>query len=121
MLLIQTLICFIIDILIQTLFLKTVLLMAYIGKTTFNIDGTTIHSSLFIPHNCKDLPSLNLEQLDNLIKKYDQLQLIVVDEISLIGKRILIFINILLRSIKCVHTKFFGNLDVIITRDFYQV
>jgi hypothetical protein len=33
--------------------------MAYIGETTFNIDGTTIHSSLFIPFNCKDLPSLS--------------------------------------------------------------
>jgi hypothetical protein len=35
--------------------------MAYTGKTTFNIDGITIHSSFFIPFNCKDLPSLNLE------------------------------------------------------------
>jgi hypothetical protein len=61
------------------------LIMVYIG-TTFNIDGTTIHSSLSIPHNCKYLPSLNSEWLDNLVKKYDQLQLIVLDEISLIGK-----------------------------------
>jgi hypothetical protein len=35
--------------------------MAYIGKTTFNIDGIIIYSSLFIPLNCKDLPSLNSE------------------------------------------------------------
>jgi hypothetical protein len=41
--------------------------MAYIGKTTFNIDRTTIHSSLFISFTCKDLPSLSLEQLDNLV------------------------------------------------------
>jgi len=69
----------------------------------------------------KDLPSLSLEQLDNLIKKYDQLQLIVLNEISLIGKRILKFIDPQLRSIKCIHTKFFGNLDVINPREFYQV
>jgi hypothetical protein len=37
---------------------KKVLLITYIGKTTFNIDGTIIHSSLSIPLNCKDLPSL---------------------------------------------------------------
>jgi hypothetical protein len=47
--------------------------MAYIGKVAFNIDGSTIHSILSIPRNCKDLPSLSLEQLDNLVKKYDQL------------------------------------------------
>ncbi len=63
--------------------------MAYIGKTTFNIDGTTIHSSLFIPLNCKDLPSLSSKWFDNLIKKYDLLQFIVLDEISLIGKKCL--------------------------------
>ncbi len=54
-----------------------------------------------------------------MVKKYDQLQLIL-DEISLIGKKIK-FIHFLLRSIKRIHTKFFRNLDVIITRDFYQI
>jgi hypothetical protein len=33
--------------------------MACIGKTIFNIDVITIHSSIFIPLNCKDLPSLS--------------------------------------------------------------
>jgi hypothetical protein len=35
--------------------------MAYIGKTTFNIDGITIHLNLYIPLNCKNLPSLSSE------------------------------------------------------------
>jgi hypothetical protein len=48
----------------------------------------------FIPFNCKDLPSLNSKKLDNFIKKYDQLQLMVLDEISLTGKRILKFIDL---------------------------
>jgi hypothetical protein len=47
--------------------------------------------------------------------------LIILNEVSLIGKRILKFIDLRLRSIRNVHTKFFGNLDVIIIRDFYQV
>ncbi len=95
--------------------------MTYIGKTTFNIDETTIHSNLSIPLNCKDLPSLSSKRLDNLIKKYDQLQLIVLDEISLIGKIILKYIDFRLSPIKHIHTKFFGNFDVINIRDFYQV
>jgi len=56
-----------------------------------------------------------------LIKKYDQLQLMVLDEISLIGKRILKFTDLRLRSIKHVHINVFGNLDVIIIGDFYRV
>jgi hypothetical protein len=97
------------------------LFMAYIGKTTFKIDGITIHWSISIPLNYKDLPSLSSEWLNNLIKKYDQLQLIILYEISLIGKIILKFIDLRWKSIKHIHTKFFGNLDVIIIRDFYQV
>jgi len=33
--------------------------MAYAGKTTFTIDGTIIHLSLFIPFNGKYFPSLS--------------------------------------------------------------
>ncbi len=68
--------------------------MAYIGKTTFNIDGTTIHSSLSIHFKYKDFPSLSSKRLDNLINKYDQLWLMVLDEISFVGKRILKIINL---------------------------
>jgi hypothetical protein len=68
--------------------------MAYTGKTMFNIDRITIHLSLSIPLNCKDLPSLSSKQSNILINKYNQLQLIVLDEISLIGKRILKFIDL---------------------------
>jgi hypothetical protein len=45
----------------------------------------------------------------------------VLDEISSMGKKLLKFTNLQLRSIKCVHKKFFGNIDVIITSDFYQI
>jgi hypothetical protein len=38
-----------------------------------------------------------------------------------IGERILKFIGLQLRLIKCVDTKFFENLNVIIISDFYQV
>jgi hypothetical protein len=67
--------------------------------------------------NCKYLPSLSSKWLNNLVKKYDQLQLIVWNEISLIGQNI----DLWLKSIKCIHTNFFENLDVIITRNFYQI
>jgi len=37
------------------------LLVAYTRKTTLNIDGITIHSSIFTPFNYKDLPSLSFK------------------------------------------------------------
>jgi hypothetical protein len=56
-------------------FIKKTLFMVYIKKTKFNINGTIIDSNISI--NCKNLAFLHLEQLDNLITKYDQLQLMV--------------------------------------------
>jgi hypothetical protein len=38
---------------------KIKLLMAYIGKVAFNIDGSIIHSNHFIPFNYKDLQPLS--------------------------------------------------------------
>jgi len=92
--------------------------MAYTFKVTFNINGTTIHSRLSLPLNCKHLQSLLVEKFNSLLKTYDELQLLVLDEVSLIGSRILFFIDLHLRSIKHTHNHFFGNMDVIIIGDF---
>ncbi len=48
------------------------------------------------------------------------LQLIVINEIFLVGNRMLSFIDHRLRVIKQVHKTFMGGLDVIMTHDFYQ-
>jgi len=45
----------------------------------------------------------------------------VLDEIFLIGKRILKFIDLHLKSIKCMQTIVFRNFNLIIIGDFYQV
>ncbi len=73
MFLIQTLICFYNRHPNLDPLKKMTLFMAYARKTTLNIDGITIHSSLSILVNCEDLPSLSLKQLDNLVEKYHQL------------------------------------------------
>ena len=98
------------------------LLMAFIGKAAFNIGGTTIHSALHIPVNqsLSNLNKLSIETLSKLTEQYEQLQFIVIDEISLVGARMLNAIDQRLRSIKHVQNNFFGGLDVIVTSDFYQ-
>jgi hypothetical protein len=57
---------------------------------------------------------------DTLSKTYVQLQLLVLDEVSLIGSRMFSFIYLHFRSIKHVHNHFIGNMNVIIIGDLYQ-
>ncbi len=48
------------------------------------------------------------------------MQILVIDEISLISNRMLTFIDRKLCDIKQVHKKFMGGFNVIMTCDFYQ-
>jgi len=93
------------------------LLMAYTRKAAFNI-----HSALHIPINqsLSNIGKQSSKLLNKLIDQYEQIKLIVVDEISLVGARMLDAIDQGLRSIKHVQNSFFGGLDAIVCGDFYQ-
>ena len=103
--------------------LKTkALLMAFIGKAAFNFGGSTIHLALYIRGNQSlfNLGKLLAKTLGKLIDQYEWLQFIVLDEVSLVGARMLNAIDQRLYSIKHVRNKNFGGLDVIVIGDFYQ-
>jgi hypothetical protein len=72
-----------------------VMKLTYTEKVIFNINGVTIHSTFAIPlnKNFNELKALSDEKRDSLIRKYDQLHLLVIDEISLVGNIILSFIG----------------------------
>jgi hypothetical protein len=76
--------------------------MASISKTTFNINGLTIHSTLNIPvqQSLFSLPNLLSDSLNSLACQYEQLQLVVKDEISIVVAKKLYVIDNKLRSIK---------------------
>jgi hypothetical protein len=65
--------------------------LAYIGRVTFNINGTIIHStfSIALNKNYNELKTLSDEKHDTLINTYDQLQMLIIDEISLVCNRML--------------------------------
>jgi hypothetical protein len=63
--------------------------------------------------NLTKLNALSDERWDTFIKAYDQLCLLVTDEVSLVS-------NKMLRIIKQVHNEYMGGLDIIMTNDFYQ-
>jgi len=71
-----------------------VMKLAYIGKVAFNTNGMPIHSTLAIP--CKkfhEFKAFSDEKCNGLIKNCDKLHLLIVDEISLFGNKILSFID----------------------------
>jgi hypothetical protein len=63
------------------------LLMASIGKIAFNIDNLTMHSTLniLVQQSLSSLPNLSLYSLNRLTCQYEQLQLVVINEISFVG------------------------------------
>jgi len=69
--------------------------LTYIGKNAFNINGTTIYSTLVIPlnKNFNELRALSDEKHVSLTKHYDQSHLLIIDEISLVNNRMLSFID----------------------------
>jgi hypothetical protein len=97
-------------------------LLTYTGRSTFNINGTTIHLALAILlyKNFNELKALSDEKCNGLIKKYDQLNLLIIDGISLVGNIMLSFIDRRLQIIKQVHNQFMCGLNAIMTFDFYQ-
>lgn len=100
--------------------LPTALLMVYTGKAAFNIGGTTIHSALHMPLLTSLQTMLSAEKLDALSIHYKNLQLAVFDEVSLIGLNRATMADSRLRSIKHIHDKPFGGLDIIMCGDLCQ-
>jgi hypothetical protein len=96
------------------------IIVAYTGKVAYNAGGTTVHSTFLMYFNKSQLLPLSKEMLDTLSKIYDELQLVFVDEEYFIGSRFLYSIDNQLRNIKHVHTKYFGNIDMIFCGDLYQ-
>jgi hypothetical protein len=99
-----------------------VLLMASTCKTTFNTNGLTIHLTLniLIQQSLFDLPKLSTDTLNILTCRYEKLQLVVIDEISFVGARMINVINNRLKFITHIQFYFFRGLDFIMTSDFYQ-
>jgi hypothetical protein len=95
-------------------------IVAYTGKAAYNAGGTTVHSAFFMSFNKSQFLPLDKEMFDTLSKLYEELQLVFIYEASLIGSQFLYSIRNLLRSIKHVQMKYFGNIDMIFYGDLYQ-
>ena len=103
----------------------SVLLTAPTGVAAFNIGGATIHSALAIPGN-NTLPveyqPLGDDKLNSLRSKLGQLKLLIIDEISMVDKKMLTYIHGRLRQIKQTGDFTpFGHVSILAFGDFYQL
>ena len=100
----------------------TVLLVAYTGTAAFQIGGQTIHSAFAIHCETKSgkYQPLGEEILTTLRCKYRNLQILIIDEVSMVGQNMFMFINERLKQIKQNQT-IFGGVSVLAVGDFYQI
>ena len=99
-----------------------VLLCAPTGKAAFNIGGMTLHSALGLPVNqySGPLPSLGSDTGNTLATKLHNLKLIIIDEISMVGAKMLNTISTRLCQI-FKSKEPFGGISILAVGDLNQL
>ncbi|CAG2235584.1 unnamed protein product [Mytilus edulis] len=99
-----------------------VLVTAPTATAAFNIAGTTLHQAFSLS---KSLPFpyiyMRDEEINKLRAKLQNLHILIIDEISMVGQRVLLYVSERLRQIKQSGNALFGNICVIAVGDFYQL
>ncbi|XP_071952879.1 uncharacterized protein [Antedon mediterranea] len=101
----------------------SILKLAPTGIAAYNIKGHTIHSALSIPiHISLPYQPLGEEKISALRNQLSQLQIVIIDEISMVNQKLLWYIHGRLRQIKQVRNDSpFGKISIIAVGDFYQL
>jgi DNA replication protein DnaC/predicted peroxiredoxin len=107
----------------------SVLLTAPTGTAAFTVGGFTVHSALKIPlklpKQASEIKNLGPDQLNSLQAKLSNLQLLIIDEISMVNRRVLHCIHKRLKQVKRISmndkTAYFGNVSVLAVGDMYQL
>ncbi|XP_060603886.1 uncharacterized protein LOC132756767 [Ruditapes philippinarum] len=97
------------------------LMCAPTGKAAHNIGGLTIHSAFCIPANQGfQFKPLDMQQLNSMRARYHSLKMIIIDEISMVGRGMFNFINLRLQEIMGCQSPF-GNVSVLAVGDLFQL
>ena len=98
---------------------KRILLCAYMGFAAFNISGQTIFS-VFHKKMYKGTNHLSADELNTFRIKYRHLKVVIIDEISMVGNKMLSFTDTRLQQLTGSKAAF-GGLSVIDVGDLYQL
>jgi len=104
----------------------TVLLTAPTGTAAFNVGGFTLHSALKIPVNAPQYyENLRNETLNTLRSQLDNLKILIIDEISMVDRKVFSYVDGRLRQIKQINSTtlepWFGKVSILAVGDFYQL
>lgn len=100
-----------------------VMLSASTGVAAFNINGCTLHNLLSLDiHMDSMYRPLGEEKLNSLRTKLSGLQILVIDEISMVDHRLLSHVHGRLQQVnRTADGILFGNVSVLAVGDFYQL
>ena len=103
-----------------------ILLTAATGVAAHNINGITVHSAFMLNDRKKagtTYYNLGSDTLSTLQTHLEQLMVVIIDEISMIGAQTLYKIHMCLQEIKGLHysNTRFGNVTIIAVGDLYQL
>ncbi|XP_033729556.1 uncharacterized protein LOC117318706, partial [Pecten maximus] len=96
-----------------------IMLCAYTGKAAYNIGGTTL-ASAFHKKMYQTQQHMHADELNSLRTKFRNLSVVIIDEISMVGNKLLTFINERLQQVTGKKTDF-GGISVIAVGDLYQL
>ena len=103
----------------------SVFVTASTGKAAANVDGSTLHSAFVLPiydegRAYVQKRDLSGDELHNLRLKFKYLKVLLIDEISMIGKRSFDDLNRRLQEIKQIQEPF-GEVSLLLIGDFFQL
>ncbi|KAI3903891.1 hypothetical protein MKW92_023196 [Papaver armeniacum] len=100
---------------------KSVRVMAPTGVAAFNIGGATIHHELAITTDRKNsYKKLETERCGRMQEEFKDTKLIIIDEYSMIGRKMLANIDLRLRDI-FASSEPFGNISIVLVGDIRQL
>ncbi|XP_043471644.1 ATP-dependent DNA helicase PIF1-like [Leptopilina heterotoma] len=99
-----------------------ILLCAPSGKAAFLINEVTLHTAFALPitQYGGQISELSSNVANNLREKINDVKLVIIDEISMVGSCTLSRVDFRLRQIKGINESF-GGISVILVGDLYQL